>query len=531
MSTSAPDSSIRLGEPSNLAIAQQLPETTSSRPVRLARLALPALLAGIALAASIPPWGFWILAFFGAGLLYWRLDGLGMRQRFLVGFLAGIGLFTPGLIWATSFNVAGGLVLIIFEACFLGLAGAATTNRAGRLLAFPGAFTLASAFRQSWPFGGLPLGGVALGQAVGPLAYTARLGGPVLVGACVWIGGAGLAQLVVGSRQAGSLASRAWGASALVVLAALGLAGWMAPNGGPATGHLRVAAIQGGGKRGLRAIQVNPDIVFRAQLAATDQLFDLPKDRRPEVVLWPEDVIALPGRLKGSYQDADVAFLAEQLHATLLAGVTEPVGTKYFRNKEVVWAPSGKVVASYEKVHRVPFGEYVPFRSIISHFANLSDIPRDAIPGTGTGMVQTPVGKLGIMISYEVFFQDRGRSATRAGAKLLLVPTNTSSYTTSQVPTQEIAASRLQAISEGRDLVQAAPTGYSAFITNDGQVLMRSVLARRQVIVDSVATRNGSTIFERFGSKPILVLGLAALLAGWSASYRKRRSGRRLKDA
>ena len=58
------------------------------------------------------------------------------------------------------------------------------------------------------------------------------------------------------------------------------------------------------------------------------------------------------------------------------------------------------------------------------------------------------------MISFEVFFAVSGRSATRAGAQLLVVPTNTASYSTSQVPTQEVAAARLQAIEEGRDLIQ-----------------------------------------------------------------------------
>ena len=80
------------------------------------------------------------------------------------------------------------------------------------------------------------------------------------------------------------------------------------------------------------------------------------------------------------------------------------------------------------------------------------------------------------MVSYEVFYADRGRSSVRAGAQLLIVPTNTSSYATAQVPTQEIAASTVQAVQQGRDLLQAAPTGYSAAITNRGTLLERSVL-------------------------------------------------------
>ena len=122
-------------------------------------------------------------------------------------------------------------------------------------------------------------------------------------------------------------------------------------------------------------------------------------------------------------------------------------------------------------MHRVPFGEYVPFRSFISHLANLSEVPTDAIPGHGTGLLRTPAGPLGTLVSFEVFYANRSRTSVRAGAELLIVPTNTSSYATAQVPTQEVAADAVQAVETGRDLVQAAPTGYSAVVDQRGRVL------------------------------------------------------------
>ena len=84
-----------------------------------------------------------------------------------------------------------------------------------------------------------------------------------------------------------------------------------------------------------------------------------------------------------------------------------------------------------------------------------------------------------------------------AGAQLLVDPTNTSSYLTSQVPTQEIAAARLQAVAEGRDVVQAAPTGFSAVIDHRGRVEVRSKLAVRAagfrfVALDLEGFRSGS---------------------------------------
>ncbi len=115
------------------------------------------------------------------------------------------------------------------------------------------------------------------------------------------------------------------------------------------------------------------------------------------------------------------------------------------------------------------------------------------------------------------------RSSTPSGAgsphapgpSFSSIPTNTSSYLTSQVPTQEIAAARLQAIEEGRDVVQAAPTGYSAVIDHRGRVLARSDLGTRAVIIRDVDLRTGRTIYERLGDLPVLVLSGLAVVAGW----------------
>ncbi len=527
-------------------------------------MAVPALVAGVGLALSLPPWGAWLLAGPAAGLLWWRLGGLRWRQRLLAGWVAGLGLFVTGLWWAISFNVYGGVVLMVVEALSLALACAVCPTGRGRLPALAGAMVLVEALRSSWPFGGLPLGGIALGQAGGPLAGAARLGGPLILVGLVWLGGAGLGGLAIaigrlvlhrrrvahgprgweelarhaaavdGDNPAGSpvgpgaaaptsprpqvTGAVAASVTALVVVAAVALWGALAPDGGGAVATLRVAAVQGGGIRGLRKSQVDPASVFRAQLAATGEIPTLDRGDPPTLVVWPEDVVSLGVPLGQSSSQATLAQTARRLHATLTVGVTETVSTTSFRNEIVAFAPDGAVVARFEKVHRVPFGEYIPYRSFFAHLANLSAVPLDAIPGHGNGVLHTPAAPLGTMVSYEVFFAARGRIATRAGATLLIVPTNTASYSTSQVPTQEIAAARLQAIAEGRDLVQASPTGFSAIIDHRGRVLARTVLGTRQVLVGDVGLRTGRTIYERFGDLPVLIGAGGLLIGGWSAA-------------
>jgi apolipoprotein N-acyltransferase len=528
---------------------------------RRGRVAVPALLAGVGLALSLPPWGFWILAGPAAGLLWWRLGGLRFRQRLLAGWVAGLGLFVTGLWWALSFNVYGGLILMAVQALALALAGAASPPGRGRTAALAGAMVLTEALRSIWPFGGLPLGGIALGQAGGPLAGAARLGGPLLLVGLVWLGGAGLGALAVlvgrlwHHGRSGRRRPRGWDAlarhagtagagpdtdaapathpvpapawagpvktsvAALAVVGALGVWGAVAPDGGGGTATIRVAAIQGGGARGLRKAEVSPASVFAAQRAATEEIPAVDGGTPPVLVVWPEDVVSLDVPLGQSSAEATLADTAEQLRATLTVGVTETVSSTSFRNEIVAFAPDGRLVARFEKVHRVPFGEYVPDRGFFSHLANLSAVPLDAVPGHGDGVLHTPAGALGTMVSYEVFFAARGRTATRAGAQLLIVPTNTASYPSSQVPTQEIAASRLQAIAEGRDLIQASPTGFSAVVDHRGRVLLRSSLGTRQVLVDDVRLRTGLTVYERFGDLPVLIGAAVLLVGGWVAAF------------
>ncbi len=546
-----------------------LRELLHSRSRRRARIAGAALMAGVAAALSLPPWGLWPLALVATAAIYRLLAGHRSRARAVIGLVYGIGMLAPGLFWALSFSVPGGIVLIIAESCFVAAGAVLVPRFRGRIPGFAAAMTLAEAARCTWPFGGLPLGGIALGQAAGPLAPTARIGGEWLIVALVYLAGAGIAEVAAaascwarmpdqlrklfatpaalgspatgtaeapgdstdaaGERTTARRFSPLWsGAIALGAVLAVGGLAAVAPNGGHSIGKVHVAAVQGGGKRGFSMFQVDPATVYEAQVQATRQLERVTARKPVSLVLWPEDTIALDGPLTGSFQEAELGHLARRLDATIAAGVTEPVGNTRFLNKIVAWGPAGKVIGHFEKVHRVPFGEYVPYRSFFSHLGSLAAVPRNAIPGHGSGLLRTPAGPIGIMVSYEVFFPDRARSSVRAGAELLVVPTNTSSYSTSQVPTQEIAASRLRAIEEGRDLLQAAPTGYSAAITHNGQLLARSVLGRRQLIIRTLSLRRGKTIYERLGDPPVIILSIAALAAGQISDrlFRRRRRTR-----
>jgi apolipoprotein N-acyltransferase len=465
---------------------------------------LTCLAGGVLTALSVAPFGWWPLGPVGLAVLAWQMGGRSWRGRIAVAAAYGLGVYGVGLAWAFEFTGAA-IVFIALVAIQTAVVYALVPPGGGRWLGFVAATVAAELFRSVWPFGGLPLSGIDLGQAGGPLAPVVAVGGRLLLVGTVAALAAGLAALAQRHPKAGS----ALVAGALVV----GAAGWLVPRGHD-VGSLRVAVVQGGGPRGIPAERADEAEVFARHVEATRGL-----EGPIDVVLWPEDVVDVAA-LDGSAEDATLRELADDLDTTLVAGVVEDGSDGRFRNAAVAYGPDGEIADRYEKVHRVPFGEYFPFRSFLERFADVPD--RDAMPGPHRpGLLETPAGPVAVVISYEVFFQGRARSAVDAGGEVLLVPTNASSYTTTQMPAQEVAAARLRAWQTGRDTVQAAPTGFSAFIDHRGRVSRQTDLGAQQARVATVALRRGDTPFARTGDGPTVLAAAALGLAAWVVERRR----------
>lgn len=469
-----------------------------------------ALAAGLLLTAGLPPFGWWPLALAGAGILAFVLRGRAPAGRLAVGAAAGVGFLGPGLAWMTEFHLAGFALAVVLQVGVFALGPAAVPGGRGHAMGLPAALVLVEAFRGVWPFGGVPIATLAQTQIGGPLAFASRLGGGLLVAALVGVAGVGLA----------ALGRRAWatGGVGAGVVVTLVVAGLVAPSGRD-VGAIDVAVVQGGGPRGLRAVDNPSARGMEAALEATERL-----PSGVDLVVWPENAITVEGELAGSPQDATVGAAARRLGATLVAGVVERRGDR-FRNLAVTWGPDGRLIDRYEKNQRVPFGEYVPWRSLVGRFADLRAVPRDALVGEGPGLLATPAGDLGVVISYEVFFPRRARAAVNAGGEVLLVPTNASSYPTTQMPALELGAARLRALETGRAVVQAAPTGFSAFVGPDGAVRRQSDLGAPAVLTARVERRTGATPYTRAGDTPFAALAGAALAGAWALSRRPPRPG------
>ncbi|WP_334142267.1 apolipoprotein N-acyltransferase [Rhabdothermincola sp.] len=466
-------------------------------------IAVRCVLAGFAVAAAVPPWGWWPLAFVGIALWDRLLAGQPARARFVRSWLVAAAWLFPATLWMWDLTKPGYVIAQAAYATYFAFAALAVPPQLpGRWIALPGAVTLAELARWTFPFGGVPLATLAMGQAAAPLGQTARLGTDLLVSALVVVGG-----IVLSAAWERRWALACAIAAGLVVVT--GLAG-VAPRGHP-TGELAFAVVQGGGPQRTRAADTDEREVFERHLAATEAV-TTPVD----LVLWPENVVSVEGDLRGSAEGRELSALARRLGTTLVVGATEGDGPEHFRNASMVVNPDGTFGDRYDKVRRVPFGEYVPMRGLIERLAGQgAGLPaRDAVPGVEPATIDTPAGRFGVVISWEVFFSDRVRDGIAHGGDVLLNPTNGSSYWLTQVQTQQVASSRLRAIESGRWVLQAAPTGFSAVVDADGDLLARSGVSETRVLQGIAQLREGQTIATRFGRVPIVVLAVLALVVG-----------------
>jgi apolipoprotein N-acyltransferase len=433
----------------------------------------------------------------------------------------------PAMAWMWFLTAPGYLIAGALFAGYHAVAAAFAPHGAWGPIGRPASHALAEAIRFSVPFGGVPLASLGISQAGGPLLGLARVGGVMLLTWVVFQLGVVLAGAATLAADTARSSERTWRhalsterhaavATATIVVALIVAA--VAPQGDD-SGELTIAAVQGGGPQGTRALDVPSSVVTERHLEATRTI--KPGDDL-DLVVWPENGIDVDNEpFTESPEYALVVAEAQRLGVPLSVGVT--IDSEYsayprddsFVNAQVIVLPDGRVTSWYEKVQIVPFGEYVPFRGALEALgAPLDNVASDATRGRDPAVLHVDHddidAKLGVMISWEVFFGHRGRAGD--DAQILLNPTNGASYTWTILQTQQIASSKLRAVETGRWVVQVSPTGFSAFISPDGDVIDRTGVSEQRVITANVALRDGATWYSTLGDWPWWI-GLLVVLA------------------
>ncbi len=377
---------------------------------------------------------------------------------------------------------------------------------------------------MSWePFGGLPWARLAFSQAESPMRWLAAVGGAPLVSFAVALGGGALAQLILAARI------RAWratalGAALLVAVPVLGLV--LGVTLRPASdSHGRtttIAVVQGSvPDRGLgfedrpRQVldnHVNETLKLAAQIRAGSQ-------PRPSLVVWPENSSDLDPytNLEAA---AEITRAVKAVGAPILVGaIVDGPGPNHGRNVGILWSPTTGPGATYTKRHPVPFGEYIPLRSLAKVFSSkVGLVERDMVAGHGNGLLTGASFPIGDVICFEVAYDSLVRSSVSAGAQLLVIQTNNATFGHTAETYQQLAMSQLRAVEHARTVVQVATTGLSAVIGPDGNIRQRTgALFTPGILVADIPLRTTDTLATRLGAIPEYAMASAAVLAlAWS---------------
>ncbi len=461
-----------------------------------ARRALVAFVAGLIAVFALPPFGIFAAPFLSFPILVWLIDGAsgnpdrGPIRRsfpaFWIGWCFGFGYFLGGLWWlgnallveADDFAWAVPLAVIgvpaflaFFYACAAALARIMWSDGLGRIAALAFAFGLFEWLR-SFVLTGFPWN--AIGYAAMPV--------PLMMQSAAVIGLAGINMLAVFVFAAPALIGTRKGLRAGLGLAVLLVAAHFGygfyrleqPLPPPADPALTVRLVQPLIDQSKKIDDNERMTIFEEHLALT-QAPPADGSKRPDIIVWPETAVPfiLTENPDALLRISDVL----QDGQLLIAGAVraEATGTgqppRYYNSIYVI-DDRGQIVGASDKVHLVPFGEYLPLENLLS----AAGIDTVAMPGGFSAaatrtLLTLPGGKtLYPLICYEAIFPGEiGRDALRADVLLNL--TNDAWFGNTPGPYQHFQQARLRAVETGLPLIRDANTGISAVINGRGEIV------------------------------------------------------------
>lgn len=470
-----------------------------------------AALAGLALTLAFPPVGAAWLAVPAVALFLW----CARRRGWWVGLAFGLGFFGTLFPWLAELGLVAFLPLLLLQAAFLGVFGgllyrARTWPDWVWWVAAVGGWGLMEFTRERYPLGGFAWG--MLGYPVGAYALTRNATG--------WIGTSGWSIVIVMVAAGLVLVAerRSWrpllaAVGVILLLAAAGLATQPGPEGP----EVLVAVVQGNEPCLGYHCPGERRQIFESHLALTTGL------EEADLVVWAEGSTGFDADpVLDPAVGAAIGAQARRLGAWFLVGGDRPIDDATWVNANVIFSPEGEIVDEYQKRHPVPFGEYIPARSLFDWIPALAAVPRDMIRGEEPKVFDMGFGRVGSVISFEGSFARYTRQTVGSGAQLLVVATSQASYPRSNASDQFLAMTRMRAAELGVDVIHVAVTGRSAIFTGGGEFAGVSPLAEPATLVAPVRIRTaGPTLYTRWGE---WVQGVA-VLAMFGTVLARRRAG------
>ena len=448
-----------------------------------------------------------------AGTLYWVVD-----------VMAGFG----GLPWIVAALI--GLLLAAYLALYPALFGL-LLNVSIRRLGFAGIwlaplFWVATEWLRSTIGGGFPW--VLLGASQSAVLPVVQLS------SIVGVYGLSLLVALVGTAVAACTVSRERlhriGAAgvALVLVATASWGGWRVGRGEltQAGDPLRVGLVQGSIAQEEKHDPAHSVAIMERYITLSRQVLA----EGAQLVIWPETATPF-------YLDLDAVLaqpirrLAAETRTPFLVGTDEfergaSPGLDRYYNAAVLVGPDGRSRGSYRKQVLVPFGEYVPLRSVLFFVGRLVEAVSDFSPGTEAVVFDADGRRLSVSICYESVYPAIARRFVTGGSELLATITNDAWFGRSSAAYQHFDQGALRAVEEGRYVVRAANTGISGAVDPYGRPIVTTALFEPAAVTVDVRLLRSRTIYSRTGDL-VAWLALAASAGVALTSIRGRRPGGR----
>jgi apolipoprotein N-acyltransferase len=293
----------------------------------------------------------------------------------------------------------------------------------------------------------------------------------------------------------------------------LGMVKWTEPAGDA----LKVALVQGNMPQDKKWLPEMRRPTLERYLTLTREHWDA------DLIVWPES--ALPG-LRDSF-DGFIGGLAREArannsHVVFGVPVLDRESLELFNSVFVVGQSNGNGEMVYHKRHLVPFGEYLPFDSLIRPLSELLGLPvADFNPGPDTQPLLEAAGhRLGVSVCYEIAF---GNEIVKAlpEADVLVTVSNDAWFGTSIGPHQHMQMARARALETGRYLLRATNTGITAIVAPDGVIESRARQFEVQVLEGEIFPMEGMTLYARTGDSAVIALVVLVLIGCFAASRRQ----------
>jgi apolipoprotein N-acyltransferase len=223
---------------------------------------------------------------------------------------------------------------------------------------------------------------------------------------------------------------------------------------------------------------------------------------KPDLIIWPETATPFFFQEAKEYQPI-VLEIPEKTNAFLLFGTPfykiEKGKVNYY-NSALLVSPSKELVGKYDKMHLVPFGEYIPLRTLLFFIeSSIGEGIGNFKPGKGISNLSLPRGKFGVLICFEIIFPDLCRRFVKDGADFLVTITNDAWFGRTAAPYQHLSMATFRAIENRVFIARAANTGISAFIDPKGKIVKQGGIFTQEAMNGTIRLMKNKTFYTLYG--------------------------------